>query len=96
MLVGGVALPLLANIVYYLGLVQTDWTAAALGPAGLLIWFAAVESGIASRLPEEHYDVIEQLDVGVIVADPEGRIVSANAAASHCVDDSASRAMPSS
>ena len=86
MLVGGVALPLLANIVYYLGLVQTDWTAAALGPAGLLIWFAAVESGIASRLPEEHYDVIEQLDVGVIVADPEGRIVSANAAAERLSD----------
>ncbi len=77
----GVALPIGVNIAYYVGWLATDWTAASLGPAAILIWLSAVESGLASRLPEEHYDVIEQLDVGVIVADPDGRIVSANGAA---------------
>lgn len=81
MLCAGVAIPIGVNAAYYLGWISTDWTAASLGPAAVFIWLSAVESGLASRMPEEHYDVIEQLDVGVIVADPDGRIVSANGAA---------------
>jgi len=77
----GVALPISVNLLYYFGWVDADWTAVALGPAAMLIWFAVIESGLSSSLPIDHHDVVSQLDVGVIVADPEGRIVSANAAA---------------
>lgn len=80
-LIAGVAIPVCVNLVYYFGVLETDWTAVALGPAALLLWIALVESGLTSGLPIDRQDVIEQLDVGVIVADPEGRIVSVNAAA---------------
>jgi signal transduction histidine kinase len=80
-IVTGVALPFVANLVYYVDWVVTDWTAIALGPSAALIWVAAIHTGVASRLPTECGDVIEQLDVGVVVADPDGRIVSANPAA---------------
>lgn len=77
----GVALPIGVNFLYYFRFVETDWTAVALGPAAVLLWLAALYSGVASRLPTERGDLVTQLDVGVIVADPDGRIVSANPAA---------------
>ncbi len=80
-LAAGVALPVLGNLVYYFGVIETDWTAVLLGPAAILIWVSVVESGLSTGHPIDRQDVIEQLDVGVIVADPEGRIVNANAAA---------------
>jgi len=86
MLVAGVALPVLVNLAYYFRLTESDWTAIALGPAALLIWHTAVESGLASNLAADRSDVIDQLDVGVIVADPAGRIVSANRAASRLAE----------
>lgn len=85
-LASGVAFPVAVNLAYYFRLTETDWTAVALGPAALMIWFAAVESGLASNLSADRSDVIDQLDVGVIVADPEGRIVSANRAAARLSD----------
>ncbi len=85
-IVTGVALPFVANLVYYVDRVATDWTAVALGPSAALLWIAAVHTGVASRLPSECGDVVEQLDVGVVVADPEGRIVSANPAAVELVE----------
>ena len=80
-LASGVALPVVVNLVYYFRITESDWTAVALGPAALMIWSAAIESGLVSSLSADRSDVIDQLDVGVIVADPEGRIVSANRAA---------------
>ena len=77
----GVALPLLANGGFVLGLLENDWTAAALGPAGILIWIALVDSGLVASLPIDRGALIEQLDVGVVVADLDGRIVSVNRAA---------------
>lgn len=85
-LASGVALPVVVNLVYYFRITETDWTAVALGPAALMIWSAAVESGLASNLSADRSDVIDQLDVGVIVADPDGRIVSANQAAARLSD----------
>jgi len=85
-LVVGVALPLAANFAHYVGFGQTDWTVVALGPAGILIWLAIVHSGFASNLPIDRNEVIEQLDVGVIVADIGGRILSVNAAAESLTD----------
>lgn len=76
----GVALPLVVNFAYSQGWLLQDWTAAALGPAGILIWIALVDSGVSANLPVDRHEVIEQLDVGVVVADLEGRIVNANAA----------------
>lgn len=88
-LASGVALPVVVNLVYYFRITESDWTAVALGPAALMIWSAAIESGLVSSLSADRSDVIDQLDVGVIVADPEGRIVSANRAAARLseVDD---------
>ena len=85
-LASGVALPVVVNLVYYFRITESDWTAVALGPAALMIWSAAIESGLASSLSADRSDVIDQLDVGVIVADPDGRIVSANRAAARLSD----------
>ncbi len=82
----GVAGPLLCSLAYYFGLASVDWTPVALGPAAFLMWLSVVESGLTSGLPIDHHEVIEQLDVGVVVADPEGRIISANAAAERLAD----------
>lgn len=87
-LIAGVALPLAVNLPYALGLdfSQHDYTAIALGPASILMWISVIESGLTTGLPIDHNEVIERLDVGVIVADPEGRITSANAAAERLTD----------
>jgi len=82
----GVAGPLLCNLAYYFELVSVDWTPVALGPSAFLMWLSVVESGLTSGLPIDHHEVIEQLDVGVVVADPEGRIISVNAAAERLAD----------
>jgi signal transduction histidine kinase len=80
-LIAGVAIPLMVNAGFVLGFIESDWTAAALGPAGILIWLAIVDSGLVSNLPIDRNELIEQLDVGVVVADLDSRIVSVNAAA---------------
>ena len=80
-LASGVAVPIVVNLLYYFRVTESDWTAVALGPSALVIWSAAIEAGLASNLSADRSDVIDQLDVGVIVADPDGRIVSANHAA---------------
>ncbi|MBB83377.1 MAG: hypothetical protein CL931_06160 [Deltaproteobacteria bacterium] len=77
----GVALPIVVNLAYYFRVTESDWTAVALGPAVLMIWSSAIEAGLVSNLSADRSDVIDQLDVGVIVAGPDGRIVSANRAA---------------
>ena len=82
----GVALPITANLFYYLDVMEQDWTAVALGPAAVLVWLAALHSGVASSVPIDRESVIDQLDVGVVVADPSGRIVSANPAAERLAD----------
>jgi signal transduction histidine kinase len=82
----GVALPLAANLSYYIGATQADWTVVALGPAGILIWIAIIHSGFASNLPTDRNEVIDQLDVGVIVADASERILSVNPAAENLTD----------
>ena len=85
-LIAGVAGPLLCNLAYYFDIVAVDWTAAMLGPSAFVMWLSVVESGLTSGLPIDHNEVIEQLDVGVVVADPEGRIISVNAAAERLAD----------
>jgi len=80
------ALPLFTNIAYLFGGLESDWTAAALAPAGVLFWVAMVESGLVAHLPIDRHRLIEQLDVGVVVADAESRVLSANPAARRLVE----------
>ena len=89
----GFAIPILTNLLYYFDIAQKDWTAVALGPAALLVWLAAVHSGVASSVPIDRESVIEQLDVGVIVADQSSRIVSANPAAERLADTGSLRGL---
>jgi signal transduction histidine kinase len=75
--------PLLGNIVYLIAQpgVGNDPTPILLGFGILLIRLAVLESGLTPFLPVARRDVIEQLRVGVLVADLDGRIVDANPAA---------------
>jgi len=76
-----VFLPLSVTLAFQTGSVSTDWTGIVLGPAGILFWLAIVETGLIANLPIDRDRLIEQLDVGVVVADIESRVLSANPAA---------------
>ena len=80
-LAGGITLPLLLNIAYALGFIATDPAPCLLGPAALLIRFAVIDVGLARFLPLARRDVIEQLEVGVVVASIDGLVLDANASA---------------
>jgi signal transduction histidine kinase len=76
-----VFLPLSVTVAFQTGMVSTDWTGIVLGPAAILFWLAIVETGLIANLPIDRHRLIEQLDVGVVVADPASRVLSANPAA---------------
>jgi signal transduction histidine kinase len=80
----GTTLPLLANLLYLVtGQFQThiDPTPLLLAAGILLIRLAAIDSGLLAFVPVARKDVIQQLQLGVLVADLEGKIVDANPAA---------------
>jgi signal transduction histidine kinase len=81
----GTLTPLLGNGIYLgagtLGVVISDPTPVLLGLGALLIRMAVVDSGLALYLPLARSEVLEQIEVGIVVADLEGRIVDANWAA---------------
>ena len=80
--------PFLANLVYLTtGQFQThaDPTPILLAVGILGIRLAAIDSGLTSFLPVARKDVIEQLKLGVLVADLEDKIVDANPAAAGIV-----------
>lgn len=89
-LAAGTLAPFLGNFIHILVIPGgSDPTAVLLGFGALCIRFAIIDSGLALYLPLARSDVLEQVEVGIVVADLEGRIVDANRAArelSRCVD----------
>jgi signal transduction histidine kinase len=81
----GTLTPLAGNAAYLalgvLGKPMADPTPLLLGFGALLIRMAIVDSGLALYLPLARSDVVEQVEVGIVVADLEGRVVDANRAA---------------
>jgi signal transduction histidine kinase len=80
----GTTVPLLANLLYLTtSQFQThaDPTPLLLAVGILVIRLAAIDSGLTAFLPVARKDVIEQLQLGVLVADLDSQIVDANAAA---------------
>jgi signal transduction histidine kinase len=81
----GTLTPLAGNAAYLalgvLGRQMADPTPLLLGFGALLIRMAIVDSGLALYLPLARSDVVEQVEVGILVADLEGRVVDANRAA---------------
>jgi signal transduction histidine kinase len=86
----GVLSPLVANFIHILVLpALADPTPVVMGVAALCIRLAIIDSGLALHLPLARSDVLEQVAVGIVVADLEGRVVDANRAARHlarCAD----------
>lgn len=86
----GTLAPFLGNFLHILVIPGgSDPTAVLLGFGALCIRFAIIDSGLALYLPLARSDVLEQVEVGIVVADLEGRIVDANRAArelSRCAD----------
>jgi signal transduction histidine kinase len=81
-LLGGILIPLAANVIYSQGYTgDLDLTPVALGPAVLMIRYAMIETGMALFLPLARSDVVEQLEVGILVTDNHDRVVDANRAA---------------
>ena len=89
-IITGTSLPLLANLLYLTtSQFQThaDPTPLLLAVGIVVIRLAAIDSGLTSVLPVARKDVIEQLRLGVMVADLEGKIVDANPAAGRIVGE---------
>lgn len=81
-LAAGTAAPLVANFLHIVVIPDApDPTPVFLGFGAFLIRYAVIESGLALYLPIARTDVLEQVEVGVLVADLEGRVVDANRAA---------------
>jgi signal transduction histidine kinase len=78
----GACVPLAGNLVYLLGGASgIDPTPAIVGAGVLVVRLFVFDAGLAAFLPVARRDVIEQLDSAVLVADLDGAIVDANAAA---------------
>lgn len=78
----GVLLPFAGNGAYLLGwLGPTDPTPVLLGVATGLLCVSLLRWGVALDLPMARDEVIESLDVGILVANSEGRVRDANPAA---------------
>ncbi len=73
--------PFVFNVMYNAGTIATDVSPAMLGLAAIMIRIAVVDPGLGVYLPLARGDVIEQLSVGVVVTDIEGRVIDANEAA---------------
>jgi len=76
----GTLAPLAGNAIYIIHGISHDPTPLLLGFGALLIRHSVVDSGITFYLPLARSDVVEQLEAGVIVADPENVVVDANRA----------------
>lgn len=85
MLAAGAIAPLLGNDCYLAaGLFDisiSDPTPVLLGFGALMIRITVVDSGLALYLPFARAELIDQVEVGILVADLEGHVVDANWAA---------------
>lgn len=84
-LTAGTLTPLLGNASYLAagawGVPISDPTPILLGFGALMIRMAVVDSGLLLYLPLARSELLEQVEVGILVADLEGRVVDANWAA---------------
>ncbi len=81
-----ICIPLLGNLWFHVfGTGAVEPTPILVGLAALVLRLSVFDSGLAAFLPIARRDVIEQLDSGVVVADFEGTVVDANAAAARFV-----------
>ena len=89
MLLAGALTPLFGNALYLgagvLGVAMADPTPVLLGFGALMIRMTVIDSGLALYLPMARAELLEQVEVGVLVADLEGRVVDANWAARRIV-----------
>jgi signal transduction histidine kinase len=75
-------LPISGNLAYLAGgLSGFDPTPLLLSVGGILIRSAVIDSGLLLSLPLARHDVVEQLGVGIAVADLRGLVVDSNPAA---------------
>lgn len=83
-ILAGIALPLATSLLFVLrpipGLVK-DFTPLAYAAAAVLFYVALFHRDLFALIPVERAQVVERLAEGVLVLDPEGRLVDANAAA---------------
>ena len=78
----GVLFPVLGNVMYLSGaLGRFDPSPLLLSAGALLIRYAIIDSGLTLSLPLARHDVVEQLEVGIVVADLRGLVVDSNPAA---------------
>jgi len=76
------ALPLVGNALYLLGVFgPTDPSSLLLGATALVVRLAVIDTGLAAHMPMARGDVLDQLEVGVLVADLDETVVAANPAA---------------
>lgn len=81
-LAGAILVPLVVNILYAFGHVgHVDPTPALLGPTALMLRFGVIDPGLVLDLPLARKDIVEQLAVGVVVADVYGSVIDSNASA---------------
>jgi len=84
-LTAGTLTPLVGNALYLgagaLGVTISDPTPVLLGFGALMIRMAVVDSGLLLYLPLARSELLEQVEVGILVADLEGSVVDANWAA---------------
>lgn len=84
-LTAGTLTPLVGNAMYLAagawGAPIADPTPVLLGFGALMIRIAVVDSGLLLYLPLARSELLEQVEVGILVADLEGRVVDANWAA---------------
>jgi len=83
----GTLTPLVGNAIYLVYGTPIDPTPLLLGFGGLLIRYAIVDAGMTFFLPLGRNDVVEQLEVGVVVADLENTVVDANQASHVLLDE---------
>jgi signal transduction histidine kinase len=86
-LVAGTLTPVVGNAIYLVHGASHDPSPLLLGVGALLIRHSIVDAGITFYLPLGRSDVVEQLEVGVIVADLENAVVDANRASHAMLDE---------
>lgn len=87
LLLVGTLTPLVGNAIYLVYGTPIDPTPLLLGFGGLLIRHAILDAGITFFLPLGRSEVVEQLEVGVVVADLENTVVDANRASHLLLDE---------
>jgi len=73
-----VATPLVANVLYFGGVVAVDLTEIGLLVSGVALLIAVARYELADLMPIARATVLENIDDGVVVVDPNDRVVDFN------------------